>query len=129
MKGFEVGMSRLAGEEKEVDVEAEAEGEGCSVLDVMESSVSVSSFGDGVRDFSAGSAEGGRCRERMVWVMWLWENGLCGVEGKGFDHASTVSRTALVISSWLVYGMQTFSRTSSFPAVSRSAFSTASRNS
>ena len=90
-------MSGSRWDEKEVAVEAE--GEGCCVLEVVESSVSVSSLGDSARGFSDGAVVADRCLARMVRLIWLCENGRCGDDGKGCDHSSTVSRIAAVISS------------------------------
>ena len=53
----------------------------------------------------------------------------CGPASIGCDHFTTVSRIALVISAWLVYGQQMFNIASPFPLVSSTARSIASNTS
>lgn len=106
-------------------------GEGCKVVEfeveTRESSVSdvvgSSGTGDGARE------EEGGCRERIVCVIWLCENGLVRLEASGFVYSATVSRIALVISSWLVYEKQIFNIASPFPFVSSTALSMDSKTS
>lgn len=126
-KGFEDGTDGARKSEEEgwgesIEVVVLGAGEGCRVVEAeaeaeveaRESSVSEEAVGSsrkGERGRGGGCSRaaegwedegGGRWRDRIVCVMWLCENGRGRFEGSGFEYSTTVSRIALVISSWLV---------------------------